>query len=459
MVLKHPFAFYDVTARRSWLVDGVSALLHLVRISLHLDANDDESTYDEWVFDSAKLDERWNRCNGRSAALDILKSLDLRDLPVYVKRQSVVDGQKVKHFSTFGDRVDKILHLLEVLIDRERDLASCDGVKVPQTRDRHRNITGFDILDLTEQTRPVESRIAPLSKSGYGWSDMFPHLRVITIFGRGFGELIRPDDRTQACTDWQAVPVGQDYMAVTTSTLKLLHKRHLTALVPNLSEGELTGNTLWASSCPPLEACGCVTGRPVRKHLDPAQFLYCKSFWTSSRKPKNANPVDIPGLNSAGAVIFSNTGSSGRNHRNNSNSVTQEIVYPVSSTSSSGHLGQTSSLSASASNAAHTDSSVNVLSPSVTNTTTSSAPNMAPSTTSGPSATTASTTLSTVPPVMGSATMPTATSAATPSTTNAVGPEVANSGLSGNHQDANEVSNGKKKKRRRKWTNLVRSQL
>jgi len=46
MVSAHPIAFYDVADRRAWLIDGASALLYLVRISLYLDATDPESTYD-----------------------------------------------------------------------------------------------------------------------------------------------------------------------------------------------------------------------------------------------------------------------------------------------------------------------------------------------------------------------------------------------------------------------------
>lgn len=437
MVLGHPFAFYDITTQRTWLVDGVSALLHLVRISLHLDATDDESTYDEWVFNSAKLDERWNHCNGRSAALGILKSLELRNLPVYVERHSFVDGQLIKHFSTFGDRVDKILHLMEVLVDRERDLESCDGVRVPQTLSRQRQVTGFDIMDLTNQTRPIESRIAPLSQSGYGWSDIFPHLRVITIFGSDFGELIRPNECVHACRDWQTVPYGQDYMAVTTSTLKLLRERHIMALCSGLRDGELTDTTLWASSHPPLEPCGCLAGGVLQKHLDPIQFLYSKSpsIWHASRKqPKNAYPVDIARLDPAGALIFSNTGSPSRNHRNSSSLAVRRQTNLVSPASSSGGLGQRSSLSASASNTAHTDSSVNVLSSSASSATAPSTPNnMFSSMASGSAGISISTTL--------------------PSTANATGPgSIAINGIvSEDQQDSDGAGDTKKRKRRRTW--------
>ncbi|KAF4980050.1 hypothetical protein FZEAL_3912 [Fusarium zealandicum] len=52
-----PIVFCDAGDRRAWLVDGASALLHLVRISLYMDENDPESTYD-WVFHPHQLKDR-----------------------------------------------------------------------------------------------------------------------------------------------------------------------------------------------------------------------------------------------------------------------------------------------------------------------------------------------------------------------------------------------------------------
>ncbi|KAH6871197.1 hypothetical protein B0T10DRAFT_500728 [Thelonectria olida] len=56
-VAMQPIVFYDVADGRAWLVDGASALLYLVRISLYLDENDPESTY-EWVSDATRLEDK-----------------------------------------------------------------------------------------------------------------------------------------------------------------------------------------------------------------------------------------------------------------------------------------------------------------------------------------------------------------------------------------------------------------
>jgi hypothetical protein len=105
-----PIVFYDVEERRAWLVDGASALLHLVRISLHQDTNDTESAYD-WVYDSSKLKDNWPGVGGRQAAVSTLKNWDNRALGLHIiGKRPDVNGVLVPEYSTFEDRVKGILH-------------------------------------------------------------------------------------------------------------------------------------------------------------------------------------------------------------------------------------------------------------------------------------------------------------------------------------------------------------
>jgi hypothetical protein len=347
MVAAHPVAFYDVADRRAWLVDGASALLYLVRISLHLDATDPESAYD-WVFDSTKLQDTWGGCSGRIAALKTLKSWDHRNLHVYVKGQSTHDGQVIRTFSTFGDRVDKVLHWLEILIDRDVYLASQDGIKMSQTLDRRKNISGFDLLDLIKPLGPIGTRVAPFDSWGDGWIDLFPSIGVTTIFGNGFGDLVRPDDPAQVCVDWKSVPVGQDYMTATVSTLKMIHEKRLRRLTPVLGSGELTSNILWTSPCHPFKSCNCLGGELTgkEKHLDPVQFLVSKKSWNPSRKPKATGLVDMQTLGETGAVVFANLSLLGRRIDAKADHGTMERVNDEASLSVPSNSSQASSQSA-----------------------------------------------------------------------------------------------------------------
>jgi len=90
--------FYDVEDRRAWLVDGASALLHLVRISLRLDGTEPDSTY-HWEFEeSAVKDEDWVSSSGRAAAIGTLKNFDNLEQKVYIRERA----PDTKYY-TFGD--------------------------------------------------------------------------------------------------------------------------------------------------------------------------------------------------------------------------------------------------------------------------------------------------------------------------------------------------------------------
>lgn len=302
-----PIIFYDVSDRRAWLVDGVSALLHLVRVSLYLDENDPESPYD-WVFDASKLQDTWDGCRGRLAALKTLTSWDNLNLNVYVKDNRGGDGQPVIKYSTFGERVMKILHSIEILIDRQVKVASQDGIKISQTLDLRRAIVGFDVLDIITPLGPIDTRIKHLDSWGHGWIDLIPSIGVTTVFGNGFGNLIRPDDPDTVCSHWRSVPRGMDYMTASVSTLRMLYEKRLQRIEPGLGIGEMTSKILWASPYQPFKVCECLKGgmADAELHLDPVQFLVSRKSWKMKIMPRSLAPVDLAKLEEKGAVVFGN---------------------------------------------------------------------------------------------------------------------------------------------------------
>lgn len=310
-----PILFYDVEDCRAWLIDGASALLHLVRISLHLEENDPESTYD-WVFDAKKLKDKWDGLIGRQAALQTLKSWDNLDLNVYVtgkRRRS--DGVSETQYSTFETRIKKILHSIEILIDRQAKMVSQDGIRISQTLNLRRNITGFDILDVLTPLGPILPRIKYLDSWRYGWDDLINSIGVTTIFGSGFGSLIRPDDPEAACKSWKFVPEGMDYMTASVSTLQMLYERRLLRMDPGLAVGHMTSKIVWSSPCHPFSPCECLKNQEGSNkgssdeiveencHADPVQFLVKKS-WKSRITLRGTTPVNLATLEGKGAVVF-----------------------------------------------------------------------------------------------------------------------------------------------------------
>lgn len=296
-----PILFYDVQERRAWLVDGASALLHLVRSSLNADQHDPESTYD-WVYDYQKLKDDWGDISGRHAALKTLKSWDNLSLNLYITSKRVRDGlESTTEYSTFETRVKRILHSIEILIDRQVRVASQDGIRISQTLDPRASIVGFDVLDIITPQSPVRPRIQHIDSWGAGWKDLVPEVGITTIFGRGFGDLVRPSDASTICSKWSSMPCGEDYMAASMSTLKMLHELRFKRLHPSLGIGEFTKKLTWLSPPDLLCPCKCIGGtqRADACHLKPVQFLVSK--WTPKRSMK---PVNISKLDERGAVIF-----------------------------------------------------------------------------------------------------------------------------------------------------------
>ena len=317
-IATQPIVFFDThgSDRRAWLIDGASALLHLVRISLHRDETDEESTF-EWVFDATKLNDTWPNCNGRQVAIKTLKNTENLNLALYVKFQH---GSNTE-YSTFRDRVMKTLHSIELLIDYQRNEAAKGEIKTLQTLDRRKHIIGFDVLDVIEPIGAIHSRISRFDSWGEGWIDLLLGIGATTLFGQGFGALVRPKNPTLMCDQWRDIPTRKDYMCSSVSTLKMLHEKRFLRSAGTLATGELTSKIIWVSPSEPFATCNCV-GSPKsvdHNHCDPSQFLISsKQAWKSKLIPTKSTPVDLSSLDDRGAVVFANLGLLGRRISNNS---------------------------------------------------------------------------------------------------------------------------------------------
>lgn len=302
--------FYDTSSSRAWLVDGVSALLHLVRTSLHIDANDPESAY-EWVFDPDQLEEEdWSGHAGRLAAMNTLKNWNNLNQYLYVVSKRIVSGQTVVKHSTLEMRVMKILHSLEILIDRQVRVASQDGIAMPQALPTLRSsIVGFDTLDILHPLGPILPRIHQgRTMPGCGWRDIVPDIGITTIFGDGFGDLIRPKAGSDVCERWKTVPSGTDYLCASLSTMKMLHERRLTRLWPGLGHGEVTEKIVWLGPSHSFARCQCSSALSCqsgsRCQVNPVQYLMSKRLRSLRSLPRSMSLVDLAKIKTQGAVIF-----------------------------------------------------------------------------------------------------------------------------------------------------------
>ncbi|KAF4338945.1 hypothetical protein FBEOM_7121 [Fusarium beomiforme] len=312
-VKTQPVVFYDVEDRRAWLVNGASALLHLVRISLHRDANDPESAYD-WVYENSKLKDHWPSSGNRQSAIQTLKNWDNRALSVYIIDKRVdASGAPITRYSTFEDRVRNILHSMEKLVDRQAKTASQDGIKISQSWDPRRDVVGFDILDIIDPSVPIYPRMQHLNSWGHGWIDLIPTVGITTIFGRGFGDLIRADEPNSICPSWRSVPGGKDFLTASFSTMQMLHEKRLLRMEPGLAGGDLTKKITWVAAKEATMQYNCIKmhvgSNPQASgnecNHNPVQFL-AKRWW-SRTVPHGLKPVHLGSLDPHGAIIFGHT--------------------------------------------------------------------------------------------------------------------------------------------------------
>lgn len=300
---------YDVHERRAWFVDGASALLHLVRASLRHDGSDPFK--DLFLFEEASLQEPRARFTGKFAAIHILTNKANVSLPLYAKPTDCKveetksdNGARKTVWSTtsrdytFKDRVDDIYERLEQIMAHQADVASQDGVGFRIRHTLRRQLEGFDFMDVATDEDPLWPRVTTVRASGRGWIDLTRALHAITLFGTGFGELLRPAKKSGGCGGClvnSEVPKGEDYLAVCTLELQeILEKRGTKSTSP----WRLVDDIYWHTPDKSFEPCQCKK-LSLRKH-DRVQVLLPSSlpgFWGRGF----SSPARLP---TQGAVLF-----------------------------------------------------------------------------------------------------------------------------------------------------------
>ncbi|KAF4997486.1 hypothetical protein FGRMN_3850 [Fusarium graminum] len=278
------------------------------------DATDSESAYD-WVYNPAELKDKWPGAGGRQAAINTLKNWDNRALDLHiVGKHADASGRMVPKYSTFEDRVKKILHSIEILIDQREKCASQDGFKMSQTWDPRRDVIGFEVVDITGPSGPIYPRVQRINSWGHGWTDLVPSIGLTTIFGRGFGDLIRADNPEELCPKWRLIPSGKDFLAASVSTLQMLFEKRLLKLEPGRSEDEIAKRVNIVTVKESSNPCSCVKRQGVDSkpspdadcHHKPVQFL-TRRWWLLGALPNGLIPVRFGSLPVRGAVILGHT--------------------------------------------------------------------------------------------------------------------------------------------------------
>ncbi|RYO97372.1 hypothetical protein DL765_011216 [Monosporascus sp. GIB2] len=285
--------------------DGASALLHLVRASIDQDRI--KPAYSsKWKFNSTLEGDSSPR-GGGMAAIEVLGNPDNLNLKLYLDdKKPNESGNLVEIFYYFRDRVQEILHNLQILIDYQAQIAAQDGYWFPQSGNiLKKSVVGFDFWDVTS-TGPIRQRVYYLSTVGYGWVDYIRSIKATTIFGKKFGELLQAESQYLLCRSWKTVPVRKDFMGASIATLKKIQKaKKETALSP----GEITSDILWSSRRNLFSQCECLAPHSDNtvSHFNPVQLLLPKGQKMHLDVPKMCVNITLDDLGDNGAVIFGHT--------------------------------------------------------------------------------------------------------------------------------------------------------
>ncbi|GAD95394.1 Pfs domain protein [Paecilomyces variotii No. 5] len=263
---------WDEVGKRGWLVNGTSALLHLVCTSLAIDSCNEFSSF--VVFNTSMLQSK--NSHRPYSALQVLLNPENLQLKIHPEGED---------YFRFQDYVLKFYETLEKMFDHQMAIAS-NTVISPRSQ-----LEGWDFTDIAMERDPIYPRGTTLDSSGRSWVDLTRAVHAVTLFGSNFGEIIQP---IRSCSEWVKLPFHRYYLAVSDFDLRNI----MLSTCGNLdsSPPKLTDGLIWyIPEKGPLE-CACDNGKG---HSDVVQILL-----PSSMDPKLTEPILPYKMTGDGAFIF-----------------------------------------------------------------------------------------------------------------------------------------------------------
>ncbi|GFF93051.1 hypothetical protein IFM53868_07058 [Aspergillus udagawae] len=326
---------YDCKDRRAWLIDGLSALLHLVRA--HLAHR--RKVGREVLFSERDIEEPNTPYMGKSAANAVLRNRANMDLKIYERWSRVVEetsrkGEEPpetshktqKTWEQLPDLVGDIYTTLGMLFDIQTDTLTADGFGAKVHISPRRHLEGWDFQQVVAGTDPLLPKAALLRDTGLGWVDLVRAINAITLFGVGFGEILQPVDAAvdcalggegdgdtagpgpavnppqggTRCDRWAALPMGEDLLATTTPVIRDIMEGIYKDHDSKQRLWELFTGIYWHCPDKVFEDCHC-RATPGGTQCDRVQVLLPTKFPTLFARGFRSPPKPLP---AHGAVIF-----------------------------------------------------------------------------------------------------------------------------------------------------------
>ena len=309
VVRDRQFIIYDVEDRRAWLVGGASVVLHIFRAGVRHDKNDPDLQR-IFIFNEEDLVEAEDPYSGSSAAFEVLSNFEHNlELPLYRKPREVKEEQTMKlgvkpevaikstsSFFCLKDRISKICNILMDIMVHQDDVSAENGVAFRLRSTSRAQLEGFDFMDIAAGQGTLWPRVQMLHHMGRGWTDFTRAIHAVTLFGKGFGELLEPAPHAQSRPSCKAchwngyVPQGHDYLAAGTHELSRIIQRQGDR---SIRPWRLVDNIYWFTPEKAFEPCCCTR----KQQHDRVQVLLPPKLTKRGIRTPGSMPPN-------GAVIF-----------------------------------------------------------------------------------------------------------------------------------------------------------
>ncbi|KAF5625645.1 Pfs domain protein [Fusarium sp. NRRL 52700] len=350
---------WDVGEKRGWLLNGAAALLHLLRASLEHCRTDKFRS--EFLFQADEFQES-PEPHSMQSVMDVLLSPTNRRLKLYVKeeysyeeRKLLPDGQvhvetkTIITYKTIKDRVEELYETLEKLINYTVDSSSSfKGINAK--RRPHDHLEGWDFADIAQDRDPFILKKTNLPLSLMGWGDMTRAIPSITLFGKGFGDLIVAErtghnSTLTNCGEWEKVPKGKNLLCSLNWDLREIIKRKGNQATTPVT---VVPGLLWKSPSPNSPFRGCCSCESdgddkaslhhAIQHLVPTKHLTNSDSvvdldkhidgavifgpWKQWENPWRSTETGSPSMEPAESIVLGNSDTSFQPTTGNSRSIT-----------------------------------------------------------------------------------------------------------------------------------------
>ncbi|KAK4182655.1 hypothetical protein QBC35DRAFT_536320 [Podospora australis] len=257
---------FDTVNRRGWLVSGASCVLHLLRAKIRYDRSDPVWCEGLLLDDDQLVEVALDDCDGNAArrARAFLRNEQNYNLPfcknpVQVKKDK--DGKEVHEqpITTLADVVSRICNILGELRFSQPDSAPA-GVAFRLRPNSKKTLEGWDFRDVCADDSPLDPKTITLKASGTGWVDFARAIGAVTLFGSGFGDLLRPRGKScSLCLENISVPKGMDYLGAPLAEMQKLVDTQGAKSSTTENPCSLGGGLHWftpSATFPPQCKCG-----------------------------------------------------------------------------------------------------------------------------------------------------------------------------------------------------------